>query len=61
MVEFMHAARKVGFDALFAMTHTPEVVRILKLVERKINDPAVKTKFDSARGVFAISTGEKRA
>lgn len=60
MIEFMQAARKVGFDALFAMTHTPEIVRVLKLAARKMNDPAVKTKFDSAQGLFAVSTGEKR-
>lgn len=60
MIEFMQAARKVGFDALFAMTHTPEIVRVLKLAARKMNDPAVKTKFDSAKGLFAVSTGEKR-
>jgi hypothetical protein len=61
MIEFMQAARKIGFDALFAMTHTPEIVRVLKLAVRKINDPAIKTKFDSAKGIFAVSTGEKRA
>jgi hypothetical protein len=60
MIEFMQAARKIGFDALFAVTHTPEIVRVLKLAARKMNDPAVKTKFDSAKGLFAVSTGEKR-
>ena len=60
MLEFMHSARKIGFDVLFAMTHTPEIVRVLKLAARKMNDPEVKTKFDSAKGVFAVSTGKKR-
>ena len=60
MIEFMQSARKMGFDALFAMTHTPEIVRVLKLAARKLNDPAIKTNFDSARGLFAMSTGEKR-
>ena len=46
--------------AAFAMTHTPEIVRVLKLAARKLNDPAIKTNFDSARGLFAMSTGEKR-
>jgi hypothetical protein len=60
MIEFMQSARKIGFDALFAVTHTPEIVRVLKLAVRKMNDPAIKTKFDSAKGLFAVSTGEKR-
>lgn len=60
MLEFMQSARKIGFDALFAMTHTPEIVRVLKLAARKMNDPEVKTKFDSAKGIFAVSTGRKR-
>ena len=60
MIEFMHSARKMGFDVLFAMTHTPEIVRVLKLAAKKLNDPAIKTNFDSAKGLFAMSTGKKR-
>lgn len=60
MIEFMQSARKIGFDVLFAMTHTPEIVKVLKLAVRKMNDPAIKTSFDSAKGLFAVSTGEKR-
>jgi len=61
MIEFMQSARKMGFDALFAMTHTPEIVRVLKLAAKKLNDPAIKTNFDSAKGLFAMSTGKKRS
>jgi hypothetical protein len=61
MIEFMESARKIGFDVLFALTHTPEIVKVLKLAIRKMNDPAIKSKFDNEKGIFAISTGEKRA
>jgi hypothetical protein len=61
MLEFLQSARKIGFDVLVAITHTPDIVRVLKLAARKLNDPAVKTKFDSATGAFAVSTGEKRS
>lgn len=60
MNEFLQSARKMGFDAIFAMTHSPEIVRLLKLATRKFKHPGVKYKFDSAKGLFAISTGEKR-
>jgi hypothetical protein len=60
IAEFWGAARKLGFDILFMMTKTPEMVRILKLATRYSDDPEIKTKYDSERGAFAIITGEKR-
>jgi hypothetical protein len=60
VLEFFHSARKIGFDVLVAITHGPDIVRVLKLAARKLNDPAVKTKFDSAKGAFAVSTGAPR-
>lgn len=60
MHQFMESARKIGFDFLVAVTHTPEIVKILKLAVRKSKDPAVKTHFNSERGVFIVSTGERR-
>ena len=61
MHQFLESARKLGFDTIVTKTHTPEIVRLLKLAVRKMKDPAVKTHFDSAHGLFAVSTGEKRA
>jgi hypothetical protein len=58
--QFLTSARKMGFDSLIAFTHTPEVVRLLKVAARKMKDPAVKTHFDSSKGIFAVSTGKKR-
>jgi hypothetical protein len=60
MHQFLTSARKMGFDSLIAFTHTPEVVRLLKVAARKMKDPAVKTHFDSSKGIFAVSTGKKR-
>lgn len=60
MHQFLESARKMGFDTLFAMTHSTEIVRVLKLAARKLKNPEVKTHFDSAHGVFAVSTGKKR-
>jgi hypothetical protein len=60
MHQFLESARKMGFDTLIAMTHTPEIVRLLKIAARKLKDPAVKTNFDSARGIFVVTTGQKR-
>jgi hypothetical protein len=61
MIEFMHSARKMGFDVLFAMTHTLEIIKVLKLAAKKLNDPDVKTNFDNSKGMFAMSTGKKRS
>ena len=61
MVVFNQCARKMGFDTLVATVHTPEIVKLLKLAARKMKDPNVKTHFDSAHGVFSVSTGKKRA
>ena len=61
MHEFMLSARKLGFDFLFAQTHSPEIVRLLKVAARKFKSPDVKTYFDSEAGIFTMSTGEKRA
>jgi len=61
MIEFMQSARKMGFDVLFAITHTPEIVRVLKMAAKKLNDPAIKTNFNSTNGLFAMSTGKKRS
>jgi hypothetical protein len=60
MHQFLMSARKMGFDTLIAFTHTPEIVRLLKIATRKMKDPAVKTHFDSAKGIFTVSTGQKR-
>jgi hypothetical protein len=60
MHQFLVSARKIGFDHLFTFTHTPEIVRLLKVAARKMKDPDVKTHFDNAKGVFAFSTGKKR-
>jgi hypothetical protein len=60
MHQFMESARKLGFDFLVALTHTPDMVRLLKLAARKLKDPAVKTHFESSKGIFVVSTGEKR-
>jgi len=60
MHQFLESARKMGFDTLIAQTHTPEMVRLLKIAVRKMKDPAVKTQFNSAKGIFAITTGQKR-
>jgi hypothetical protein len=60
MHQFLESARKIGFDTLVTKTHSDEIVRLLKAAVRKMKDPAVKTKFDSAHGLFAVSTGEKR-
>jgi hypothetical protein len=60
MHQFMESARKLGFDFLVALTHTPDMVRLLKLAARKLKDPAVKTHFESTKGIFVVSTGEKR-
>lgn len=61
MHQFLASARKMGFDTIVTKTHTHDIVRLLKLATRKMKDPAVKTHFDSAHGLFAVSTGEKRA
>jgi hypothetical protein len=60
MHQFLESARKIGFDFLVAVTHTPEIVKILKLAVRKFKDPSVKTHFNSERGVFIVTTGERR-
>lgn len=60
MQQFLESARKIGFDVLLALTHTPEIVRLLKAAVRKTKDPAVKTHFNSQKGVFIVVTGEKR-
>ena len=60
MHQFLESARKIGFDTLVTKTHSNEIVRLLKAAVRKMKNPAVKTKFDSAHGLFAVSTGEKR-
>ena len=60
MHEFLVAARKVGFDHLVTFTHTHDMVRLLKVAARKMKDPDVKTHFDSAHGIFAVSTGKNR-
>jgi hypothetical protein len=60
MHQFLESARKIGFDTLVAMTHSSEIVRVLKLAARKLKNPEVKTHFDSVYGVFAVSTGAKR-
>lgn len=60
MHQFLESARALGFDTLVAKTHSTEIVRVLKLAVRKLKNPGVKTHFDSANGVFAVSTGEKR-
>lgn len=61
MGEFLKSARAMGFDFLFALTHSSDMVRILKVAVRKIKSPGLKTRFDSKHGIFAIVTGEKRA
>jgi len=61
MGEFLKSARAMGFDFLFAFTHSNEIVRILKVAVKKIKAPGLKTRFDSKHGIFAIVTGEKRA
>lgn len=61
MHEFMLSARKLGFDFLFAQTHSPEIVRLLKAAARKFKSPDVKTFFNNEAGIFTMSTGEKRA
>ena len=61
MGEFLKSARAMGFDFLFALTHSSDMVRILKIAVRKIKAPGLKTRFDSKQGIFAVVTGEKRA
>jgi hypothetical protein len=60
MVEFFHAARKMGFDVLIAQAHTPEMVRLLKLAAKRVKMPNVKSKYDSKSQFFVMTTGEKR-
>jgi hypothetical protein len=60
IAEFWGAARKLGFDMLFMMAKTPEMVKILKSAAQESGNPEIKTKYDSKRGAFAIITGEKR-
>lgn len=60
MHQFILSARKMGFDFLFAMTKTPEIVSALKLAVKKIKDPDVKANLNSAKGVFIMATGKKR-
>jgi hypothetical protein len=61
MHEFMLSARRLGFDFLFATTHSPEIVRLLKAAARKFKSPDIKTFFNNEAGIFTMSTGKKRA
>lgn len=61
MIEFFYAARKMGFDLLIAQTHSPEIIRLLKIVVKRSKMPGVASKFDSKSKFFLISTGERRA
>lgn len=61
MIEFFHAARKMGFDLLIAQTHSPEIIRLLKAAVKRSKMPGVTSRFDSQSRLFLISTGERRA
>ena len=61
MIEFFHAARKMGFDLLIAQTHSPEIIRLLKAAVKRSKMPWVTSRFDSQSRLFLISTGERRA
>ncbi len=61
MIEFFHAARKMGFDLLIAQTHSPEIVRLLKAAVKRSKLPGVTARFDSKSKFFLMTTGEKRA
>lgn len=61
MIEFFHAARKMGFDLLIAQTHSPEIIRLLKAAVKRSKLPGVTARFDPQSKFFLMTTGEKRA
>ena len=60
IIECFYAARKMGFDILFAQTHSPAMVKILKAAVRRVNLPDAYAKFDSNSGMFMAVTGKPR-
>ena len=60
LIECFYAARKMGFDILFAQTHSPAMVKILKAAVRRVKLPDAYAKFDSNTGMFMAVTGKPR-
>ena len=59
MIEFIQAARKMGFDVLMCPTN-PFVVRALKIMLKKQKFEGIKSNFDSSKNLFSFTTGEPR-
>ena len=60
IIECFYAARKMGFDVLFAQTHSPAMVKILKAAVRRVDLPDTYAKFDSKTKMFMAVTGKPR-
>jgi hypothetical protein len=60
MVEFLDAARKMGFDFLVGQATSNEVVRMLKIAEKKTHRPGGKFVYNEKAKQFSIRTGEVR-
>lgn len=60
MESFLDAARTMGFDFLFGQATSPEIVRMLKIAEKRTHRPGGKITIDEKKKLFAVCTGEKR-
>ena len=60
MVEFIYAAKKMGFNNLVANLHSEEIVRLTKLADKRLKESGIKFKYDSKSGLLFISIEEKR-
>lgn len=60
LIACFHAARKLGFDTLFAQAHSPAMVRILHAAAKRVDLPGVYSKFEPTSGMFMAVTGEPR-
>jgi len=59
IIEFVHSARKMGFDKLIAHT-SPDVVKALKIALKKAKIEGATSYFDSSSEIFTFTTGEPR-
>lgn len=59
LVDFFHAARKIGFDQLIAQ---PNVIakKAIKIAMKQVAGPDISSKFDSSANLFVIKTGKPR-
>lgn len=60
LISFFYAARKMGFDFLFARAATDSMKRILDAAVKKGNNPDVKVFFEPKSKMFVVKTGEPR-